>query len=230
MHAATRNVTLGSGDKQRPPRQRVLNRLLRPLLSRTLLPSCPWLWLVFPVWLSCFSDQSTHYPANKLLFYSSYSKPASVAHHQACQLTAQQERDLIKTKFEEGHKTQLSRGQPANHPSTVVKPYKAAVRSAWDTTMPAPLAGAPPGLYPRSYLPHWNLWGCTLVGLLSTLKFETLGPTQCSGHKESHIPKHVKLFPTPCLSNFSFLKYYSTHPSQLSSNASLREDFPTPLP
>ena len=110
MHAATRNVTLGSGDKQRPPRQRVLNRLLRPPLSRTLLPSCPWLWLVFPVWLSCISDQSTHYPANKLLYYSSYSKPASVSHHQACQLTAQQERDLIKTKFEEGHKTQLSRG------------------------------------------------------------------------------------------------------------------------
>ena len=91
----------------------------------------------------------------------------------------------------------------------MVKPYKAAVRSAWDTTTPDPLAGAPPGLYPRSYLPHWNLWGCTLVGLLSTLKFDTLGPTQCSGHKESHIPKHVKLFPTPCLSKFSFLKYYS---------------------
>ena len=88
MHAPTRNVTLGSGDKQRPPRRRVLNRLLWPLLSRTLLPSCLWLWPVFPVWLSRFSDQSTHHSANKLLFYLSYSKPASVAHHQACQLTA----------------------------------------------------------------------------------------------------------------------------------------------
>lgn len=111
--------------------------------------------------------------------------------------------------FEEARKTQLSRGQPANRPSTVVKPDEAAVCSAWDTTAPAPLAGAPPGLYPRSYLPHWSLWGYTLVGLLSTLNFETLGPTQCSGHNESHIPKHVKLFPTPCLSKFSFLKYYS---------------------
>lgn len=131
--------------------------------------------------------------------------------------------------FEEARKTQLSRGQPANRLSMVVKPDEAAVCSAWDTTVPAPLAGAPPGLYPRSYLPHWSLWGYTLVGLSSTLNFETLGPTQCSGHNESHNPKR-QIIPKTLPFQILLSKILFTHPSQLSSNASLCEDSPTPLP
>ena len=209
-HAPTRNVILGSRDKQRPRRRQVLNRLLRLLLSRTLLPSCPWLWPMFPVWLSHFSDQSIHCPANKLPFYLSYSKPASRAHRQTCQLRAHGSRRGAWSKLRlrkatkhsyQGDSLQTARAWWA---SLTKRPSAQSGTLLRLLPWPVPLLNSTPDL-----TFHTGIFGGVPWWGPGTLKFETLGPTLCSGHNESHIPKRVKLFPTPCLSEFFVLKCYS---------------------